>query len=84
MRVKFRLLGPLGKGYNIVVHICGSPSRIVQFIQLARRLVPIDNCTRWNSWYDMLVVLLNLRPAIEKYCQDYKEELEQDLLSYHN
>ena len=29
MRVKFRLLGPLGKGYNIVVHICGSPSRIV-------------------------------------------------------
>jgi hypothetical protein len=28
MRVKFRLLGPLGKGHNIVVHIRGSPSRI--------------------------------------------------------
>jgi hypothetical protein len=24
----------------------------------------------------------NLRPAIEKYCQDYKEELEDNLLSY--
>jgi hypothetical protein len=29
MRIKFRLLGLLGKGYNIVVHIRGSPSRIV-------------------------------------------------------
>jgi len=28
MRVKFRLLGPLGKGHNIVVHIRGSPSKI--------------------------------------------------------
>jgi hypothetical protein len=25
MRVRFRLLGPLGKGHNIVVHIRGSP-----------------------------------------------------------
>ena len=30
----------------------------------------------------MLVVLLNLRDAIEKYCQIYEEELEDDLLSH--
>ena len=30
----------------------------------------------------MLLVLLNLRPAIEKYCLDYKDELEEDLLSF--
>jgi hypothetical protein len=30
----------------------------------------------------MLFVLLNLRPVVEKYYQDYKEELELDLLSY--
>jgi hypothetical protein len=29
----------------------------------------------------MLLVLLNLRPAVEKYCQDYKEELKEDILS---
>ena len=29
----------------------------------------------------MLVVLLNLRPAVEKYCQDYKEELEDNILT---
>ncbi|PMD31009.1 hypothetical protein L207DRAFT_519685 [Hyaloscypha variabilis F] len=30
----------------------------------------------------MLIVLLNLRPAIEKYCQEFEEELEDDILSY--
>jgi hypothetical protein len=45
-------------------------------------MIPMDNRTRWNSWYDMLVVLLNLRPAVEKYCQDYEEELEEDILSF--
>jgi hypothetical protein len=30
----------------------------------------------------MLVVLLNLRLAVEKYCQDYENELEEDILSH--
>jgi hypothetical protein len=30
----------------------------------------------------MLVVLLNLRPAIEKYCTDHKDELKEDILSF--
>jgi hypothetical protein len=30
----------------------------------------------------MLVVLLNLRPAIEKYCIDHEDELEEDILSF--
>jgi hypothetical protein len=30
----------------------------------------------------MLFVLLNLRPVVEKYCSDYKEELKEDLLSF--
>jgi hypothetical protein len=29
----------------------------------------------------MLVVLLNLRPAVEKYCTDHEEELKEDILS---
>jgi hypothetical protein len=29
----------------------------------------------------MLIVLLNLRPAIEKYCQDHENELEDDILT---
>jgi hypothetical protein len=30
----------------------------------------------------MLEVLLNLRPCIEKYCLDYEEELEADILTF--
>jgi len=82
VRAKFRLLGPLGQGHNIVVHIRGSPLRTAAFKKNAGRLIPMDNRTRWNSWYEMLIVLLNLRPAIEKYCQEFEEELEDDILSY--
>ena len=41
----------------------------------------MNNHTRWNNQYQMLLVLLNLRPIVEKYCQDYEEELEEDILS---
>jgi hypothetical protein len=48
-KVRFQLLGPLGQGHNIVVYIRGSPSRIVEFRELAGRMIPMDNRTRWNS-----------------------------------
>jgi hypothetical protein len=81
MRIQFRLMGPLGQVHNIVVHIRGSASRTEEFRKLAGRMIPMDNCMRWNSWFDMLVVLLNLRPAIEKYCQDHEDELKDDILT---
>ena len=30
----------------------------------------------------MLIVLLNLRPAVKKYCGNYKKELEKDILNH--
>jgi len=45
-RVQFRLLGPLGKAHNIVVHIRASPSRTAEWKELAGRMIPIDNRTR--------------------------------------
>jgi hypothetical protein len=48
-RVKFRLLGPLGQAYNIIVHMRGSPSRTAEFIKLAGRIILMDNHIRWNS-----------------------------------
>ena len=80
-RIKFRLMGPLGQMHNIVIHIRGSTSRIVEFLELASRLIPLDNRTRWNSWDLMLAVALELRPAIEKYCQNHESELQDDELT---
>jgi hypothetical protein len=79
---QFRLLGPLGQGHNIVVYIRGSSARTARFKELAGRIIPMDNRTRWNSWYEMFLVLLNLRSAVEKYCSDYEDELEEDILNF--
>jgi hypothetical protein len=49
IRAQFRLMGPLGQAYNIMVHIRGLAGRIEEFRTLANRLIPIDNRTRWNS-----------------------------------
>ena len=81
MRTQFRLMGPLGQVHNIVVYIRGLAGRTEEFRKLAGRMIPMDNCTRWNSWCNMLVVLLNLRPVVEKYCQDHKDKLEDNILT---
>jgi hypothetical protein len=65
-----------------VVHIRGSSVRTARFKELTGKIIPMDNRTRWNSWYEMLFILLNLRFAIEKYCSDYEDELEEDILNF--
>jgi hypothetical protein len=82
IKIQFRLLGSFDKGHNIVVFIRKSAERTVEFKELAGKMVPMDNRTRWNSWYEIFTVLLEIRLAIEKYCQDHEDELEEDILFY--
>ena len=76
--------GDLFKGGAISPHhnICRLLARIEEFTTLIGRMILIDNRTRWNSWYEMLKVLLNLQPAVKKYCTNHEDELESDLLSF--
>jgi hypothetical protein len=83
------LLGPLGKLHNIVVHIRGSPQRTREFtdILMARRRIPLDNRTRWNSWYQMLDAIFDeedtgrdLQITVSQYYQRHSDELEKDIL----
>src|SRR6266511_3206391 len=80
-RARFRFLGSFGKEYNIVVHIGGSSARTDVFRKLAGRLIPINNRTRWNSWYEMFLILLLLKKKMEDYCEKYESEFEENLLS---
>jgi hypothetical protein len=48
-RARFRLLGPLGQGHNIVAYIRRLPACTKVFKELAERMIPIDNRIRWNS-----------------------------------
>ncbi len=83
-KARFRLLKSFNKEYNIVVYIGGSSARTNVFRKLVGRLIPIDNRMRWNSWYEMLLILLLLKKKVEDYCEKYKSEFEEDLLSREN
>jgi hypothetical protein len=65
-----------------VVYIRGSFARIARFKEFAKKIIPINNRTRWNSWYEMLFIFLNLRSAVKKYCSDYEDEFEEDILNF--
>jgi hypothetical protein len=81
-KARFRLLRPLGQGHNIMVYIRGSSAYIKHFKTLAGRIILINNRTRWNSWHNMLLILLQLKSKVKKYCKTYKTKLKKDLLSY--
>jgi len=78
---RWRRLGPHGKLHNIAVHIRASSSRSAEFKALAKRGLPLDNETRWNSWYTMLRVALKIAPAIDAYAKKWRVDLNDDYLS---
>jgi len=81
VKQKFRLLGPLGQLHNIIVDIRSSANRTAEFVALAARMVPLDNRTRWNSWYNSLVVANKLAAAIDTYTKDHWTDLEDDFIT---
>jgi hypothetical protein len=48
-RARFKFLEFFSKGYNIVVHIDGSPARTDVFRKFTKRLILMDNRTKWNN-----------------------------------
>jgi hypothetical protein len=81
------ILGPLGKLHNIVVHIRSSPNRTKQFVDTlnAKVRIPLDNRTRWNSWYKMLSVVFSkdnpLELILSRYVQYHVDKLSYDIIS---
>ena len=79
-KTKFRLLGLLGQLYNIIIHTRSSAGRIAEFVTLTRRIVPLNNRTRWNSWFLMLEVALKHDADLDTYSKKHFNDLEQDYL----
>ncbi len=77
---KFRLLSPLNKLHNIIMDIRSSDNRTAEFLALATRIVSLDNRTRWNSWYNSLVIANKLTAAIDTYTKDHWADLEYDFI----
>src|SRR5437667_4040302 len=76
-----QVLDALQKLHNIAQHIRDSDSRYQEFIDIAGRLIPLNNITRWNSWYHMLVVALKLQSAVDTYTKQYLASLEESYLT---
>ncbi len=79
---QWRKLGPLGKLYNIIVWIMGSPQRIQSFKIRSQGLMPRrDNSTRWNSWYEMLYRALHRLKGPIVAVTNEESDLQTDLLT---
>ena len=77
-------MGPLGKLHNLVVHIRGSANRTTWFVEKAKRSIPLNNRTRWNSWFHMLDVALDskIRHGLMLYTEHYQADIaKEDLLT---
>lgn len=78
---KFRSMGAIGKLHNIVVHIRCSGPRTNEFVKSSKRRIPLDNRTRWNSWYSMLTVACELEKELDFYTKNHQKDLRKDILS---
>jgi hypothetical protein len=69
-------MGVMGKIHNLVIHIRASPNRTKEFEALSGKSIPLDNRTRWNSWYRMLHVALETQVlnALRNYTEKHISE----------
>ncbi|KJZ68464.1 hypothetical protein HIM_12140 [Hirsutella minnesotensis 3608] len=77
----WRRLGPLGKVHNIAVRMRESDYHWNLFRRRAGRSLGLDNDTRWNSWFRLLDVTLDLQEHVEWYQKNYYDDLQRDYLS---
>jgi hypothetical protein len=52
------------------VYLRASPRRTKEFKDLADGMIPLDNATRWNSWYSMIDIALKKESEIDMYAKD--------------
>jgi hypothetical protein len=81
-RAKFRLLRLLSQRHNIVIYIRKLSARTNYFKKLVKKIILINNRTRWNSWYNMFFILFKLKEIVKQYYKDYESKLKENILSY--
>lgn len=79
-QARWREIGALGKIHNIAVWLRRSPDRYQQFIDLAGRMLPRDNDTRWNSWLTMLEAAIDLESYIRVFIDKNWDEMSKNSL----
>ncbi len=68
-------IGPLGKLHAIVAYMRASELLYNEFLDAAGRMVPMDNDTRWNSWYTMSMVACELEGHVDAFVKAHRKEI---------
>ena len=65
----------MSKLHNLVIHICAFVSCMTEFVESAGWRIPLDNCTRWNSWYHMLQIAQKqaIKEILVLYIEKYRD-----------
>ena len=63
------------------MHIHSTPALVQEFLGLAGRLVPLNNCTRWNSWYSCLLVANEHQSSIDTFTKSHLGKLEANFIT---
>lgn len=74
------IMGPLGKLHNLVVHFRRSGNRTTWFVERAGKMIPLDNRTRWNSWFIMLDTALEdqVKAGLQLYVEHCEDDFSDD------
>ncbi|KAM3526955.1 hypothetical protein MY4038_006571 [Beauveria bassiana] len=74
-RRSWKDIGPLGKLHAIVAHTRASELLYNEFLDGAGRMIPMDNDTRWNSWYTMSRVACELEGHVDSFVKRHRKEI---------
>lgn len=80
----FQAMGVVGKLHNIFIHSQSSAVRAAEFERVVGRMIPLDNCMRWNSWLQLLEAALKVESKIHQYVDMSLDLLKKDILSPQN
>ena len=74
------IMGPMGKLHNNVVHIRKSANRTTWFKDRAGKIIPLNNRTRWNSWFTILNIALEdkVKAGLQLYVEHYQDDISKD------
>lgn len=79
---EWRAFGALGHLHNLVVWFRSSTERYQDFVRTVGRAIPLDNDTRWNSWFDEIDVALKYRKELVGWINDNYQSISKDALSF--
>jgi hypothetical protein len=77
---KWRKGGPLGKLHNVAIRTHASNQLLAKFKVLSKGLrLPLDNATRWLSWFKLIDRAILLEKPIDRFCDSYLDGSEDSL-----